>query len=123
MEPKAAEENRTNRGGQPTSSGASGAEGNQKALEEIAGYFDNLAAETTTERAVLEELVKANATLTSTNEELVAVVKRLTGENKSLQQEVNGLCHRLGTDGANTGPAAMERKTKDVPELQEGGLA
>ena len=43
-----------------------------KALEE---YFDNLAAASTNEKTVLEQLVACNAKLAATNEELVAVVK------------------------------------------------
>lgn len=92
--------------------------GNQAVMDEIAGYFDNLAAATTTERAVLEELVKANATLTSTNEELVGVVKRLTGENKSFQQEVNEFRRRLGNDAAG-GVGPLERKPKLCPNCKK----
>lgn len=60
-------------------------------LEALDGYFDNLAAAATTEKSLLEELVKSNATLTNTNEDLANIVKRLTGEKKNIQQEVNEL--------------------------------
>ena len=46
-----------------------------KTLDE---YFDTLAAAVTTEKSVLAELVKANATLTATNVTLVASVNALT---------------------------------------------
>lgn len=67
-------------------------------MEVLEGCFDNLAAAATTKRAVMEELVKANGTLTTTNEDLVGVVKKLTAENKQLQQEVNSLCKKAGGD-------------------------
>ena len=41
-------------------------------------YFDALAAAATTEKSVLDELVKADATLTATNATLVALVNALT---------------------------------------------
>ena len=46
--------------------------------ETLDEYFDALAAAATTEKSVLVELVKANATLTATNATLVALVTALT---------------------------------------------
>ena len=46
--------------------------------ETLDEYFDALAAAATTEKSVLAELVKANATLTATNATLVASVTALT---------------------------------------------
>lgn len=89
-------------------------------MAELDGYFDHLAAATTTEKAVLEELVGTNATLTKTNEELVAVVKKMTTENKLLQNENNSLRKKLtaatvagtpaGTAPSNTRRVLEERK-------------
>uniref|UniRef100_A0A7S4JRA9 Uncharacterized protein n=1 Tax=Odontella aurita TaxID=265563 RepID=A0A7S4JRA9_9STRA len=51
------------------------------------GYFENLAAVAVNEKAVLEQLVAANATLNTTNAELSATVARLSKENQNLQCE------------------------------------
>ena len=53
-----------------------------KALEV---YFDNLAAATTNDKSVLDQLVANNAKLAVTNEELVAIVKTNSNKNKDIQ--------------------------------------
>ena len=53
---------------------------------EIEGFFDNLAAAATNDKAVLAQLANNNTKLVNTNEELAASVKRLTNETKQLQQ-------------------------------------
>ena len=50
------------------------------------GFFDNLAAAATNNKAVLAQLADNNTKLVNTNEELEANVKRLTNEIKQLQQ-------------------------------------
>ena len=55
------------------------------------GFFDNLAAAATNDKAVLAQLADNNTKLVNTNEELAASVKRLTNETKQLQQEINTL--------------------------------
>ena len=55
-------------------------------FETLNGYFDNLATDATNFKAVLEQVVSNNKKLTVTNEELVIVIKKLTGENKQLQK-------------------------------------
>ena len=65
-----------------------------KALEV---YFNNLAVTNTNEKTVLEQLVASNAKFAATNEELVAIVKKLTNKNKDLQRETNRLKKRGGS--------------------------
>ena len=55
------------------------------------GFFNNLAAAATNDKAVLSQLAENNTKLVNTNEELAASVKRLTNETKQLQQEINTL--------------------------------
>ena len=55
-----------------------------KALE---GYFDNLAAAAVNEKYVLQQLVLNNTTLTTNNESLVALVKKLNSDIKNLERE------------------------------------
>ena len=59
--------------------------GNTVGLKSLARYFDNLAAATTNKKIVLEQLFTSNAKLAATNEELVAIVKKLSNKNKDLQ--------------------------------------
>ena len=67
---------------------------------EMEGFFDNLVAAATNDKAVLAQLIDNNTKLVNTNEELAASVKRLTNETKQLQQEINTLRRRVG---GNTG--------------------
>lgn len=104
--------------------GGGGAKTNEESypvgLEALNGYFDNLAAAAMTEKAVLEELVKANATLTGTNKELSGVVKKITAENWQLQQEVNNLRKKVGAAPSpaiapnRTGPSVLCPKRKQT---------
>ena len=55
-------------------------------LAALDGYFDNLAAAATNEKAVLDELVKKLTTLTTRNKEMEATIKKLTGKNRYMQQ-------------------------------------
>ena len=59
---------------------------NVKTLE---GYFDNLAAAATNEKDVLNQLVLNNTTLATSNESLVALVKKQQNEIKNLDQELS----------------------------------
>ena len=76
--------------------------GNEVSLKAFGGYFDNLAAATTNEKTVLEQIVASSAKLATTNKELMAVVKKLTNDNKDLQRETNCLKKRGGS-GATQG--------------------
>ena len=51
------------------------------------GYFDNLAVATVNEGDILQQQVLNNTTLTTSNESLVALVKKLTGDIKNLERE------------------------------------
>jgi regulator of replication initiation timing len=64
-------------------------------MEALDEYFDNLAAAATKEKSLLEELIRSNATLTQTNEELAGVIKKITAENRQLKQEMSGLRNKL----------------------------
>ena len=55
-----------------------------KALE---GCFDNVAATAINEKGVLQQLVLNNTTLTTSNESLVALVNKLSGDIKNLERE------------------------------------
>ena len=55
-----------------------------KALE---GYFYNLAAITVNNKAVLEQLLVNNTKLAATNESLVVMVKKMTGNIKNLERD------------------------------------
>ena len=58
-------------------------------LAALYGYFDNIAAAAMNEKAVLEELVKDLTTITTSNAEMAATTKKLTGENRQFQQQLN----------------------------------
>ena len=74
---------------------------------DLAGYFDNLAAAATNEKAVLDQLVANNATLTTTNAEMADVIKSLQANVQMLRQEVSGfkllLVNGQGRDGGRGG--------------------
>ena len=56
-----------------------------KALE---GYFNNLAAAAVNGKGALQQLVLNNTTLTTSNESLLALVKKLNGDIKNLKREI-----------------------------------
>ena len=76
----------------------------QKALK---GYVYNIYASVTNEKTILEQLFASNAKISATNEELVAVVKKLTNDNKDIQQESSRLKKR-GVSGATHGNRYLE---------------
>ena len=88
-----------------------------KALE---GYFDNLAATMFNEKLVLENLVANNTKLAATNENLVAMVKKLTNGIKNLELETSclkkggkirwdlTLCHHYKKEGYHAPEACYE---------------
>ena len=51
--------------------------GNKLGMKALEGYFDNLDASAINEKSVLEQLVAKNAKLDATNEDLVAIVKKI----------------------------------------------
>ena len=55
-------------------------------LKALEGYFDNLAATSVNEKWVLQPLVLNNTTLATSNESLVALVKKLSGDIKNLER-------------------------------------
>ena len=70
---------------------------------EMEGFFDNLAAAATNDKAVLAQLIENKTKLVNTNEELAASVKNLTNENRQLQKEINTIQRRVGGNmGDNT---------------------
>ena len=56
-------------------------------IKNLEGYFDNLSASAINEKSVLQQLVLNNTTLVTRNENLVALVKKLTGDIKNLERE------------------------------------
>ena len=50
-------------------------------LVALDGYFDNLAAAATNKKVVLEELATNFTTLTTSNTEMEATIKKLAGDN------------------------------------------
>ena len=64
------------------------------------GFFDNLAAAATNDKAVIAQLTDNSTKLVNTNEELAASVKNISNENIQLQQEINTLRQQVG---GNTG--------------------
>ena len=70
---------------------------------EMEGFFDNIAAADTNGKAFLSQLTDNNTKLININEELLASVKKLTNENRQLQQEIITLQQRVGGNtGGNT---------------------
>ena len=59
-------------------------DGGIKAFE---GYFDNLSAAAVNEKPVLQKLVLNNITLSTSNDTLVALLKKVTGYIKNLERE------------------------------------
>ena len=60
-------------------------------MKVLKGYFDNLAAAAVKEKSVLEKLVANNTKLAATNENLFAIVKKLTNNIKYLERETSRL--------------------------------
>ena len=58
---------------------------------EMEGFSNNLAAVATNDKAILAQLTYNNTKLVNTNEELSASMKKLTNENRQIQQEINTL--------------------------------
>ena len=80
--------------------------------QDLEGYFDNLTAAAINEKSVLQQLVLNTTTLVTSNESLVAQVKKLTGDIKNPEREnsrlkkggqVSGrstnLCHHCKKEG------------------------
>ena len=55
-------------------------------IKSLEGYFDNLTAAEVNEKGVLQQMVLNNTTLTTSNESLVALVKKLNGDIKNLER-------------------------------------
>ena len=61
-------------------------EGDSSNVKTLEGYFDNLAAAATNKKDVLKQLVLNNTTLATSNESLVALVKKQQSEIKNLER-------------------------------------
>ena len=70
-------------------------------LASLNGYFKKLAAATTNEKAVLEELVTNITTLTNRNAEMDDTIKKLAGEKRQLQQHLNSFQKKLSQEGSS----------------------
>ena len=58
-------------------------------LKALEGYFNNLAAAAVNEKGFLQQLVLNNTTLSTSNESLVALVKKISGDIKNFEQEIS----------------------------------
>ena len=80
--------------------------------KDLEGYFDNLAAAATNEKAVLGQLVANNTTLTETNAEMAEAIKHLQATVQMLRQEMKEfkllLGRGRGRDGGRGGDRAPE---------------
>ena len=65
--------------------------GDKVGMKAPEGYFDNLAAAEINNKSVLEQLVDNNSKLAATNEDLVAMVKKLSNEINNLERETSHL--------------------------------
>ena len=63
-------------------------EGASENINTLEGYFTNLAAATTNEKELLNQLVLNNTTLTNSNESLVDLVKKQANDLKNLEREL-----------------------------------
>ena len=66
------------------------------------GYLKNLAAAALNEKGVLLQLVLNNTTLVTSNESLVALVKKLSGEITNLEREISRLKKGGQVSASNT---------------------
>ena len=55
-------------------------------LKDLEGYFYNLTTDVVNEKGVLQQLVLNNTTLSTSNESLVTLVKKLSGDIKNLER-------------------------------------
>ena len=78
---------------------------------DLAGYFDNLAAAATNEKAVLDQLVASNATLTTTNAEMADAIKSLQANVQMLRQELLGFKTLLANGRRRDGGRGGDRGT------------
>lgn len=79
-------------------------------MEALEDCFNDLANAAVTEKGVLDELVRANATLTATNAKLTASVDELTAANARLTKELG---HKRGGRGNDT-----QREKKRCPNCK-----
>ena len=75
--------------------------------DDLGKYFDALAADATTEKGLLEELVKANAALTATNNKLSYSVVAITKANDQLSRQVG---NRRNNHNRGDSPAPRTKK-------------
>ena len=100
-------------GGTPTElleDAEGGTENEPVCLEDLDGYFDNLAAAAKTQQTVLEELVQTISTLGKTNAELVDKIKKLEE-----QLERRGNNQRKRGDGGGRGRGGDRKGGGDQP--------
>ena len=71
-------------------------------IKDLEGYFDNLAAAAVNEKYVLQQMVLNKTTLATSNEILVALVKKLTGDIKNLKIDKSRLKKGRQVSGRRT---------------------
>ena len=71
-------------------------------LKTLERYFENLAAAAINEKGFLQQLVLNNTTLSTSNESLVALVKKLSNDIKKLEQEISRMKKGVQVSASNT---------------------
>ena len=89
---------------------------NDGEIKSLEGYFDNLAAAAVNETLVLEQLVVNNTKLAATNENLVAIVQKLTNDIKYLESETSHL--KKGGKSSGIPPCATIARKKGIMRLR-----
>ena len=79
-------------------------------LKALEGYFDNLDNAAVNEKGVLQKLVLNNTTLSTSNKRLVALVKKLSGDIRNLEQEISRLKKGGQVSARNTTLCANYKK-------------
>ena len=71
-------------------------------LKALKGYFNNLASASMKEKGVIQQLVLNNTTLATSNERLVALIKKLSGDITNLEREISRLKKGGQVSASNT---------------------
>ena len=71
-------------------------------LKTLEGYFDNLDAAAVNEQVFLKQLVLNNTTLATSNESLVALVKKQRNDIKNLEREISRMKKGVQASARNT---------------------
>ena len=82
-------------------------------MKTLKGYFDNLDVAAVNEQGVFKQLMLNNTTLATSNESLVALVKKQSNDIKNLEQEISRM---------KKGGQASARNTKLCANCKKEGF-